>query len=398
MRGIEAFVEMLAAAGVRYVFGNPGTTELPLFDCLAADERLKLILGLQEVPVMAMADGYAMASGKLGVVNVHICAGLGNSMGMLYNAFREGTPLLLTAAQQDRRLRFEEPNLWGDMLGVVRPWTKWAVEVERVEDIPSALRRAMQIALSPPTGPVFMSLPLDVQLAEAELDLSLSDRPDPEFLPAPESVERAVDVLLSAERPAILVGSRVTERNAVAELVALSERLGAAVFSEPGTTHGRLSFPADHPLYAQGLPLWSPEVRQTLAEYDVLLVVGMDLFRQYVYHEPACPIPEHIQLVHLDEDAYQLGKNFPLAAAVWGSTRGGTGRDRSGTCGPLERSTTRSCAAADSRICRATSPGSRTIASRSPIAAQHAPALAAGTHGLLGPKCCPTTWPWSKRR
>ena len=85
---------------------------------------------------MAMADGYAMASGKLGVVNVHICAGLGNAMGMLYNAFREGTPLLLTAGQQDRRLRFEEPILWGDMLGVVRPWTKWAVEVERVEDLP----------------------------------------------------------------------------------------------------------------------------------------------------------------------------------------------------------------------------------------------------------------------
>jgi benzoylformate decarboxylase len=323
MRGIDAFVEMLAAAGVRYLFGNPGTTELPLFDKLAADSRVQLILGLQEIPVMATADGYAMASGKLGVVNVHICAGLGNAMGMLYNAFREGTPLLLTAGQQDRRLKFEEPILWGDMLGVVRPWTKWAVEVERVEDLPSALRRAMQIALTPPTGPVFMSLPLDVQTAEAELNLTLSDPPDPEFLPAPAAVQRAVDVLLSARHPGILVGSRVTERGAVAELVRVAERLGAAVFSEPGTTHGRLAFPADHSLYAQGLPLWSPDVRRALAEFDVLLVVGMDLLRQYVYHEPACPIPEHIRLVHLDEDPYQLGKNFPLAAAVWGSTRGG---------------------------------------------------------------------------
>ena len=115
----------------------------------------------------------------------------------------------------------------------------------------------------------------------------------------------------------------MTERGAVAELVRVAERLGAPVFSEPGTTHGRLGFPSDHPLYAQGLPLWSPEIRQTLAEFDVLLVVGMDLFRQYVYHEPACPMPEHIRLVHLDEDPYQLGKNYPLAAAVWGSTRGG---------------------------------------------------------------------------
>src|SRR5215212_8599905 len=142
--GVKAFLEILANSGVRYLFGNPGTTELPLTDALVGHERIKYILGLQEVPVMAMADGYAMASGSLGVVNLHISCGLGNAMGMLYNAFREGTPLLVTAGQQDRRLRFEEPILYGDMLAVARPWTKWAVEVNRIEDLPSALRRAMQ--------------------------------------------------------------------------------------------------------------------------------------------------------------------------------------------------------------------------------------------------------------
>src|SRR5688572_5805397 len=152
--GIQAFLEILAASGVRYIFGNPGTTELPLSDALVTDKRFTYILGLQEVPVMAMADGYAMASRKLGVVNVHICCGLGNAMGMLYNAYREGTPLLLTAGQQDRRLRFEEPILEGEMTAVTRPWTKWSVEVQRVEDVPSAVRRAVQTALTPPTGPV----------------------------------------------------------------------------------------------------------------------------------------------------------------------------------------------------------------------------------------------------
>lgn len=225
MRGIDAFLEILAAAGVRYLFGNPGTTELPLCDAMTGDSRLQYILGLQEIPVMAMADGYAMASGKLGVVNVHICAGLGNAMGMLYNSFRSGTPLLLTAGQQDRRLQFEEPILWGDMLGVVRPWTKWAVEVQRVEDIPSALRRAMQMALTPPTGPVFLSIPLDLQTASAEMDLTLSDPPDPELLPSATAIQRAADVLLSAERPGILVGSRVIEHGAVSELVAVAEQL-----------------------------------------------------------------------------------------------------------------------------------------------------------------------------
>ncbi|HEV2970611.1 MAG TPA: thiamine pyrophosphate-binding protein [Pirellulales bacterium] len=323
IRGSQAFIEMLSAAGVRYLFGNPGTTELPLMDALAADERIEFILGLQEVPVMGMADGYAMASGRLGVVNLHICAGLGNATGMLYNAWREGTPLLITAGQQDRRLRFEEPILWGDMLGVVRPWTKWAAEIERIEDLPAALRRAMQTALSPPTGPVFLSIPMDVQMAEADLDLTLSATPNPEFRPAAEAVSKAVEVLLAAKRPAILVGSRVVERSAVAELVAVAEQLGAPVFSEPGTTHGRLSFPADHPLYAQGLPLWSPELRERLVEFDALLVVGMDLFRQYVYHEPSRAMPEQIRIVHLDEDQYQLGKNYPLAVALWGGTKSG---------------------------------------------------------------------------
>src|SRR6186997_2624392 len=114
--GAQAFLSMLADAGVEYLFGNPGTTELPLNDALCSDTRLKYILGLQEIPVMAMADGYAMASGKLGVVNLHISCGLGNAMGMLYNAYREGTPLLVTAGQQDRRLMFEEPILWGQMV------------------------------------------------------------------------------------------------------------------------------------------------------------------------------------------------------------------------------------------------------------------------------------------
>ena len=323
LTGTDALIEMLAAAGVRYLFGNPGTTELPIVDRLATDTRIKYILGLQEVPVMGMADGYAMASGKLGVVNLHICAGLGNAMGMLYNAFREGTPLLVTAGQQDRRLRFEEPILWGDMVGVVRPWTKWAAEVERVEDLPAALRRAIQMATTPPTGPAFLSIPLDVQMAEAELDLSLSAAPSADFRPNPADVVRAAETLLAARNPGILVGSRVVERGAVAELVRLAERLGAAVLSEPGTTHGRLSFPADHPLYAQGLPLWSPEVRERLAEFDALLVVGMDLFRQYIYHEPARAMPEQIRLVQIDEDPYQLGKNYPLTVALWSGTKAG---------------------------------------------------------------------------
>jgi len=324
VRGIDAFLELLAAGGVRHIFGNPGTTELPLNDALAGDPRFQYILGLQEVPLVAMADGFAMASRSLAVVNLHICCGLGNGMGMLYNAFREGTPLLVTAGQQDRRLKFEEPILWGRMVDVVRPWTKWAVEVERVEDLPAATRRAIQMAVTPPTGPVFMSLPMDVQSAVAEgLDLTPAGLPDRRVRPPLDGLQRAAEVLLSAKNAAILVGSRVQEADAVEELARLAERLGVPVISESGTTHGRLGFPCDHPLYAQGLPLWSPEVRQRLKDYDVLFVAGMDLLRQYVYYEPARAIPEHIRLVHLDEDPYQLGKNYPLEVGLIGDTKTG---------------------------------------------------------------------------
>ena len=122
------------------------------------DKRIDYVLALQEVPVVAMADGYAQASRSLGVVNLHISCGLGNGMGMIYNAYRAGTPLLVTAGQQDRRLMFEEPILGSDMVRVARPWTKWAVEINRIEDLPSAVRRAVQTALMPPT-PLLPRLP-----------------------------------------------------------------------------------------------------------------------------------------------------------------------------------------------------------------------------------------------
>ncbi len=334
--GIQAFLDLLAGFGVRHIFGNPGTTEMPLNDALVTDRRFQYILGLAEVPVMAMADGFAMASGSLGVVNLHISCGLGNAMGMLYNAFREGTPLLVTAGQQDRRLMFEEPILYGQMVEVTRPWTKWSCEVQRVEDLPVAVRRAVQTALTPPTGPVFLSLPIDVQTEvgqasslpssaagkmPAPLDMSPIRVPDARIRPPAAAIEQAAQLLQSAKNPAILAGSRITERGAMSELIAVAEALGAPVITESGTTHGRLAFPSDHPLNGQGLPLWSPEVRERLKEYDVLLVVGMDLLRQYIYFEPSRPIPEHIKLIHVDEDSWQIGKNYAADVGVIADTK-----------------------------------------------------------------------------
>jgi len=323
MSGAEAMLRVLADSGVTRMFGNPGTTELPLMDALASaakagTSRIEYTLALQEIPVMAIADGYAMASRSLGVVNLHACCGLGNAMGMLYNAHREGTPLLVTAGQTDRRIRFEEPILWGDMVGVTKPWTKWSAEVERVEDVPIAIRRAIQTALTPPTGPVFLSLPMDVQSEVAEVDVRPVKRLSVRTRPPAEAMHAAKLLLAGAKNPGIIAGSRVTEAGAVEPLVALAERLGAPVFSESATSHGRCPFPPAHPLNGQQLPLWAPEVQAKLKEFDVLVVVGLDLLRMYVHHEPPQAVPSTCKIIQLDENPWQIGKNYPVEVGLIG--------------------------------------------------------------------------------
>lgn len=331
LTGIEAFVNVLTAAGIDRIFGNPGTTELPLNDALAADHRLKYVLGIHEIPVVAMADGFAMASGQVAVVNVHIACGLGNAMGMLYNAHIEGTPLLLTAGQQDRRLALGEPVLWGQLTEVARPWTKWSYEVQRAEDVAAATRRALQIALTPPTGPVFLSLPVDVQTDAIESDdvpwapaaLSTRVRPDR------RAVRRIVDCLQEARNPVILAGSRVAEsgeRQSFGEapraaelLVQLAEHLGCRVITEATSSHGRLPIDSAHPCYGGRLPLWSNEIRKLLEPHDTILAIGLDLFRTYIHDEPRDqPFAPDKTWLQIDGNAYQLGKNFPVDVGVLG--------------------------------------------------------------------------------
>lgn len=324
MTGIEALLEILAAAKITHLFGNPGTTELPLNAALAHDPRFRYHFGIQEIPVVAMADGYTMASGRPSVVNVHVSCGLGNAMGMLYNAYCEGTPLIVTAGQQDRRLRLGEPVLDGDLVSVARPWTKWSYEVQRVDDIPTALRRAIQIALTPPTGPVFLSLPLDVQMETITApDLSPPTLVDRRVRPALDALRSAAKLLAGAKRPVILTGSRVTESDGCNELAALAEQIGAPVFAEGTTSHGRLPMRSDHPLYRSVFGYWSSDIRAQLEPYDVVLAVGLNLFRLYIHREPECPLPQHARVIHLDNSPHEIGKNFPIELGLWGDPKSG---------------------------------------------------------------------------
>jgi len=171
---------------------------------------------------------------------------------------------------------------------------------------------------------VFLALPVDVQLETCDgVDLSAPSIPNHRVRPPLDELRRAAETLADAVNPGILAGSRVTESEAIGELVAVAERLGAPVLAEQGTAHGRVPFPTDHPLYSESLPLWSPAVHKRLSEFDVLLVVGMNLLRNYIYLEPARPIPPHIRLVQMDNDPWQIGKNYPVEVGLIGDLKAG---------------------------------------------------------------------------
>ena len=318
MSGKRAFLELLKQEGVDIIFGNPGTTELPLMDALAVDNELRYVLGLQEAAVIGMADGYAQASGKLAVVNLHVTPGLGNAMGMLYDAQKAGSPILVTAGQHDMDFSASEPILWADLPPIARPLVKWSGEVHRLADLPRLLHRAAKTALAPPTGPVFLSLPGDILKAEGEVDLLAPTRIAPRLRGDPAAVEEAAAVLAQAKRPLIMAGDAVAHSKAHTELIELAELIGAPVYTEivPSTA----SFPASHPLFRGAIARMQGPVRKVLEQYDVLFSVGADLFTLSLPSDIE-PMPKGLTLVHLDNDPWEIGKNYPAKVAILGDPK-----------------------------------------------------------------------------
>jgi len=318
MSGKRAFLELLKQEGVEMVFGNPGTTELPLMDAFAVEHDIKYVLGLQEAALMSMADGYAQASGKLAVLNFHVAPGLGNAMGMLYDAQKAGSPILLTAGQQDQDYIVTEPILSADLPTLARPFVKWAAEVHRVADLPRLVHRAVKTALAPPTGPVFLSLPGDILKHEGDLDLMTPTRIAPRLRGDAAAIAAAAVLLAEAKHPVIYAGDAIAHSRAHAELVELAELLGAPVYAEfvPSTA----SFPASHPLFRGATARTQAAVRQALDPHDVLFSAGADLFT-WSLPSNIDPMPPGMRLVHLDTDPWEIGKNYPAEVAILGDPK-----------------------------------------------------------------------------
>ncbi len=311
--GRSAFLALLKDEGITHLFGNPGTTELPIMHALKDHPDLTYVMAMQESLVVAIADGFSRASGRLVACNVHVAPGLGNAMGSLYNAGFTGTPMILTAGQQEQGHGLTEPLLYGPLVRMAEPLVKWAVEVTRLEDLPRIVRRAAKIATTPPTGPVFISLPGDILNAEAGIELGRSTRVDTRVKPSDEALQALAERILRAQRPVIIAGDEIVKSDALQEAALLAATLGCPAYqqSAPYGAH----FLSESPCFMGALSRLQKQVREVLSPYDLMIVLGADPLRMSV-HSEVDPLPEGLPILQIGLVEWDLGKNYGAEIAL----------------------------------------------------------------------------------
>lgn len=306
----HVIVEILRAEGARFIFGNPGSTETPFLDALVEHSDLEYVLGLHESAVVAMADGYARATGRPAVVNIHAAPGTANALSSVYNALRDRTPMVIMAGQQPQRLLVQDPPLAGDTVAMARPVVKWSRELTNAAELPVVLRRAFSIARFSPRGPVFLSLPKDI--LEGEVQFSPDGyRPSQDRLiaAAPDSIEKAAGLLAHAENPLILAGPGLSLNDAWKPLAEVAEHLGAPIYASP------VGFPAKHPQVCGVLGWDLHSLREIMADTDLVLITGYRM----VVNDPLGPlIGSGMRVVHFDDDPAEIDKNVCAEVGVAG--------------------------------------------------------------------------------
>ncbi len=321
MTGAEVVLDVLRSEGVTHLFGNPGTTELPLMDALSEADDLQYVLALQEATVLGMADAYAQVTRRPAFVNLHTAGGLGNAIGNLVNARANGTPLVITAGQQDERHLAAEPFLSGDLVEIARPLTKWAHEVRTPDELGTMLRRAFADAAAPPAGPVFLSIRMDHLQREAA---PAPPRSELALTPTAPKLEQLAEHLCApaAGRTALICGDEVARAGAVEQVAALAQALGATAFGAP--LFGATVFPTGHPLWGGMLPLTSADIRRTLAGFETVLALGAHPFQTILYTEQPA-LPPQTTLVQLSVDPLAIARELPVRLGVCGDLRASLG-------------------------------------------------------------------------
>jgi benzoylformate decarboxylase len=279
----EAVVEMLRMRGMTTLFGNPGSTELPMLTEFPSDFRY--VLGLQEATVVGMADGYAQAKGQPALVNLHTAPGVGNAMGAIFNAQANKAPLVVTAGQQHRSLMTLQANLTNrDATLLAHPFVKWSYEPPRAADVPHALARAIHAAALPPKGPTFLSIPMDDWSAEVDENAvrhQTTRSVSGASVAAPHLLAGLAQELRQAQRPALVVGPDADASGGWQAAVRLAEAQRMTVYATPAPGGGRIGFPEDHPLFAGILPPAVGPVGEALAGHDLVIVAGSSVFPYY---------------------------------------------------------------------------------------------------------------------
>lgn len=311
----DATYDLLRKLGLTTVFGNPGSTEQTFLQDFPDD--FTYVLALQEASALAMADGFAQATGKAALVNLHTAAGTGNAMGSLVAAFRANTPLIVTAGQQTREMSLCDPYLNNrDATTMPQPWVKWSFEPGRAQDVPAAFMQAYAIATQPPMGPVFLSIPLDDWRQPAlgpAVVRSVSHRVGPD----PERLRCFADRISRATNPLLMLGPEVDRADGWAAGVAFAEKLGAPV--RGSALADRTSFPEDHRLYAGSMPMTIAECNQVMKGHDLVVVIGAQVFRYYPYIAGEY-LPEGTELLQITASPH-LASVAPVGDSAVGDVR-----------------------------------------------------------------------------
>jgi benzoylformate decarboxylase len=315
MRGRRVLMDSFVAHGVRHVFGNPGTTETPLLDSLPAYPQIEYVMALHEGVAVGAASFYTQAARRPVVVNLHVAPGLGNGIGSLYGALKANSPVVVTAGQQDTRMRLTHPLLGHDLVAMAAPVTKWSVQIERADEIAPILRRAFKVATDAPQGPVFVALPIDVMEQETSVEAVAADKLWRATHPDPKGVDALASLLLKSQNPVIVTGDDVARSGATEALVALTEAIGAPVWFE-GLRH-HAPFPTSHPNYRASLPGDAAQIRKALGDADLVLLLGGPFFED-IWYARGGHIPDGAAVAQIEESPERLAFNNRLDAGVVG--------------------------------------------------------------------------------
>ena len=311
--GRFGLIEQLLADGIDHMFGNPGTVEQGFLDSLESYPEFKYILTLHETVAVGIADGYARATQKPAVVQLHSGVGLGNGIGMMYQAMRGHAPLVIVAGESGIRYDATDAQMAADLVAMARPVTKWATRVVHPSSLLRVLRRAIKMAATPPAGPVFVCLPMDILDAMVEEAVIPTSFPVTRVAPEPEVVQRMADVLAAAGRPMIIMGDGIAYSGAQQALARVSELTGAAVW---GADSSEVNMSYRHPQFMGQLGhMFGEHSRAITSQADAVLICGTYVFPEVFPALQGVFAPE-AKVFHVDLAAYEIAKNFPVDLGV----------------------------------------------------------------------------------